>query len=546
MAKEIPVDGVPLPTPRGPAINEMKQPEASVVNHIRIVNNLSAYPDVQFVFDDESKTLEAHHAILKVRAPAMLTDAKSKKKTWVVQMGKGKSKSIPNHSSALYRLLVYLYTGEIDWSSYNPLQAIEVLFLAKLYNLNHLALINKKHIQGSVTMNNVYEIMKYANRLEVEEVKVICIDFSLQNTDFFTSPRAKELGFDLYQEAAAVLIQHYVKKTKPTVVERKLTMSDVSIVEDFTSVYNSRGESGDLTFKLANDKQVKVHKCILATLSAELDALIRNNPNSVIPTRPQFQETITYPRLTAEAFESLLKFIYYSEKNISLLHATQIYLFAKDYKLNVLLSTLDNVMGTAEVDVPSVLFMLQIAFLEMNDKKELQQSLKSKGLQFVVMHLDRIDFKPLDGMAPIIGTSIVESVQAAVRKHHQNWELMKAHFNKDPKPLPTTSVAHIPVTSPTSTLHPPSSPPPAVTGTSRGTSTQSPAPNILATNKSPAVGGKDEEESTMTEEGTGKEGKEKRQMRTKNSKKPVMEESSKESSSSKDKDGKSKDEKKKK
>jgi len=341
------------------------------------------------------------------------------------------------------------------------------------------------------------------------------------------------LGFDLFQEATAVLVKHYNKKTTPQVVDKKVVMTDSNIEQDFVAVYSARGDSGDFAFKLVGDKQVKVHKALLSNVSNELDTLIRSHPTAVVPTRPQFPEyQITYNRLTADAFESMLKFVYYSHKNITLFHATQLYQFAKDYKLGSLVTTLDTVMGAAEVDIPSVLFMLQIAFTEMTDKKDLQASLKTKGLQFVVANLDKIDFKPLDNMSPIIGTSIVEAVQAAVKKNNSNWESMKANFNKDPKPIPTSATSNYTTPPPM-----PSSPSPSIATASTRATPASP------TSPAGAKVARDDEDASATE-GDGKGEKKSGNSRTKKeSKKPLQEEDEGKKGNEKDDGKKGKDSK---
>jgi hypothetical protein len=102
-----------------------------------------------------------------------------------------------------------------------------------------------------VNDQNVFDIIKYAHRLEVDDIKSLCIDYALQHTDFFTSKKAKEIGFELFQEATNMMVLHWTKKSEPKPFEKKVVAPN-TVVEDFTRLYNNKAESGDITFNIQN------------------------------------------------------------------------------------------------------------------------------------------------------------------------------------------------------------------------------------------------------------------------------------------------------
>jgi len=87
--------------------------------------------------------------------------------SWFLAVKPNKIPSISLHVGAIFLLLVFAYTGDIDWTTFTPFQAIDLLYLAKLYNLQYLAQVIKKYLQDySVKQFNVYDILKYAAKID--------------------------------------------------------------------------------------------------------------------------------------------------------------------------------------------------------------------------------------------------------------------------------------------------------------------------------------------------------------------------------------------
>jgi len=205
-----------------------------------------------------------------------------------------------------------------------------------------------------------------------------------------------------------------------------------------------KNDSGDFVFKLVGDKHVKVHKCMISLVSPEFDLFIRDNPSGGIPYRPQPQVPVgapqpppqPYKRLSSEALECYLRFLYYGDKRIGMLPATQIYTFVKDFKLDDYLPVVERALETLDVDVPSAVFLLQIALTEMTNPP-LQNTLKSKSLTFILSHFEKIDFKVLDSMHPRLALEIVLTVQNAIVNFGQ-WNQLVQTLPKQKHPLPSS------------------------------------------------------------------------------------------------------------
>eukprot|EP01128_Nolandella_sp_AFSM9_P011921 TRINITY_DN880_c3_g1_i1.p1 TRINITY_DN880_c3_g1~~TRINITY_DN880_c3_g1_i1.p1 ORF type:complete len:529 (-),score=196.62 TRINITY_DN880_c3_g1_i1:166-1704(-) len=397
--------------------------EHCVVDHHKLVNKDNLFPDVFFQVDDKV-TLSAHYYILKMRLPQLLEEgpgANSKKakkgknnaKDRKVVIKLNKSEMItPN---ALEKVLIWAYSGVIDETDFTPFKAIEVMRACSVYNITRLMQMNEKFLQDNLTMKNIFSLLKFADSLNVQEAKDICIEFALLNGDFFTSTNAENLGFKLYQEVTSLLLKFHQNPEKQQQTIITVTEPD-TIVADFSNLFESASTTGDISF-LIQQEEVKAHKPLLSILSRKLAALVGNEEL----TGPIKLDT-KYQRVSPAAFKSLLKFEYYGEDNIDMLHACELMSFVKDYKLTSLYKVLENVVGGQEVSAETVLSVLDVAYHPLMDENPtLQNSLKEEGLNFTTSHVDKINFDPLMTMPPVIGTHILQALQQRIGK---NWNLI--------------------------------------------------------------------------------------------------------------------------
>jgi len=225
-------------------------------------------------------------------------------------------------------------------------------------------------------------------------------------------------------------------------VEIQVTADD-TIVEDFKRVYTSQATK-DVSF-LIQGTEVKAHKAILIDQSTEFAALI-NNPDEGKEQKRTAGGQITlekYPNVSAQAFESMLRLMYYSNEDFEMHHACQMYLFAREYNLVKLSLLIEKIVSCGEVSAITVLPLLDVAYNPlMAENPELQTRLKDNGMNYVIQNVDKIDFAPLQNMPALIGTQILQQLQQVLAS---NWRNMvpPASPHKTHSTTHTTSQHHL-------------------------------------------------------------------------------------------------------
>uniref|UniRef100_A0A6B2L3Q2 BTB domain-containing protein n=1 Tax=Arcella intermedia TaxID=1963864 RepID=A0A6B2L3Q2_9EUKA len=381
-----------------------------------MANNDHTYPDVHCIID-EKNTVLGHSFILQERMPQLFEENPAIKKKKKKNPKKANNiefiKSEQITVEALQRVMVYAYCGQVDYRTFNPSKAIEVIRAATVLKVERLNQMCQKYLQSSLNIENIYKLLKYADHMNVEKAKQICMEFALGNADFFTSASAESLGFKLYQEVTALMLRaHKGDKPGNATNEIQVTMDD-TIVEDFKRIYAANATK-DITFMIQGT-EVKAHKAILLDHSTELNALVNqtDDQSHKISRTPGFISLDEkHSEVSAPAFEALLRLLYYSDEELDMVHACQLYMFSRDYNLVRLSLLIEKVISNGEIAVNNVIPVLGVAFnYLMNENPELQNKLKDQGMKFVVQHVDKVDFYPLGKMASVIATQILQQVQ---------------------------------------------------------------------------------------------------------------------------------------
>jgi len=127
-----------------------------------------------------------------------------------------------------------------------------------------------------------------------------------------------------------------------------------------------------------------------------------------------------YPRLTEDAVEDMLRFFYYNQETLDLLNVCCLFEFAKKLQLNKLLRCLERNIATLSITPESALFLLEVAFTQLDENPEIKHNLKERALAYVVEHMDVIDFAVLRTMTPIIGTMVLIGLQQIIQLYNSN------------------------------------------------------------------------------------------------------------------------------
>jgi len=427
----------PTPVPAG--LNEK-----IIIDHRRLANKEDKFPDVICAVD-EKYTVVGHEFILAERIPTLFTAnpaLKKKKKTKknVTLIEFNKSENIT--PEAVHRMMVYAYCGQVDYRTFTPSKAVEVIHAAEIFKLDRLYQMCQKYLQLTLTIENIFKLLKYTESLNVEKAKQICMEFALGKDEFFVSASEQSLGFKLYKDVTIEAFKaHQGQKKEATEI---LVTAEDTIVEDFKKIYASHSTK-DVCF-LIQGVEVKAHKPLLIDQSLELAALANNEEARDQKKASEFRGQVIildekYSNISPDAFESMLRLIYYNDENIEMLHACQLYLFAHDYNLVKLSLLIEKIISGGEVTCKTVLPLLDVAYNPlMEQNKELQPMLKEIGMKFVVQNIEKMDFGPLQHMSPVIGTQILQHIQSVFSR---DWRSMvqtaSNNFTSLPHPHDTSS-----------------------------------------------------------------------------------------------------------
>jgi len=119
------------------------------------------------------------------------------------------------------------------------------------------------------------------------------------------------------------------------------------------------------------------------------------------------------PEITSEAFESLLKFVYYGESAIPPLHAVELITFSFEYgmlELNKLCYEIisKNINNKTAISILGVTY-LEISPLEVltSDLKDMVKTIKRSAIFYIHNNIKQIDLRPLKKMNPYLAVDVV-------------------------------------------------------------------------------------------------------------------------------------------
>jgi hypothetical protein len=190
--------------------------------------------------------------------------------------------------------------------------------------------------------------------------------------------------------------------------------------------------TGDVSFIIHNE-EIKAHKAILWHQSPEISSLLSPPEDSKEPPKKGIVLDLKYGRITPGAFQAMLRYFYYSDTNIGMLHATELVDFVKDFHLDRLYKVLEKVIGGQDITIDTVLSVLDVAYNPLlEENPSLQRNLQEEGLNFAVANVDKINFEPLAGLPPIIATHILQALQRRIGK---NWGVVVSASGDKPLKL---------------------------------------------------------------------------------------------------------------
>jgi len=175
------------------------------------------------------------------------------------------------------------------------------------------------------------------------------------------------------------------------------------IKDDFKELYNSMLYS-DASVKL-DGENIQFHKAILAAASKHIyenfskAKLTAGQSDDVSETLEISKEQRFHDKLSADAFRSLLKFVYYGDTDIDALPACFLIPFVRYYGLNELQELCEKVIQQSVTNSKVVLKIMAVTYLAiMAAREDMRDRLRKDCLSHCMSHLKDINLSEIKQM----------------------------------------------------------------------------------------------------------------------------------------------------
>lgn len=278
--------------------------------------------DVEFLVGEEQVKFPAHIAIVVARSDWLrdhilqLRDSQGPtydplKYSSILQV-KLPNIKVPN----IFQLvLTYIYTDEIKLAN-NVSLILGLYQIAEELRLKSLKHLLTQKLNGLTNLSNVLEVLTKGQKFL--PVKEFCLRFITDDSNSNVILKSKEV-----ETLDNALIVEILRRTKFPSDDSKV-ISSVDLISktleaDMQEFLKSIGKKFcDIALKIG-DVHIRAHKSILAARSGYFDAMFRSS-TPLINFAPIQIKNVT----SVEAFNSLLKYIYYGEINLPLEHLSRL------------------------------------------------------------------------------------------------------------------------------------------------------------------------------------------------------------------------------
>uniref|UniRef100_A0A3Q2PEX4 Leucine zipper like post translational regulator 1 n=1 Tax=Fundulus heteroclitus TaxID=8078 RepID=A0A3Q2PEX4_FUNHE len=224
-------------------------------------------------------------------------------------------------------LMQFLYTDKIQYPRRGHVQDVllimDVYKLALSFKLSRLEQLCVQYIEASVDLQNVLSVCENASKLQLDQLKEHCLNFVVKESHFNQVIMTKE--FERLSTQLIVEIVRRKQQPPPRVYSDQPVDIGTSLVQDMKAYLEGGGlEFCDIVLLLDGHPR-PAHKAILAARSSYFEAMFR----SFMPVDGQVNISIGEMVPSKQAFESMLRYIYYGDVNMP--PEDSLYLFAAPY-----------------------------------------------------------------------------------------------------------------------------------------------------------------------------------------------------------------------
>uniref|UniRef100_A0A8D0EUU7 Leucine zipper like transcription regulator 1 n=1 Tax=Strix occidentalis caurina TaxID=311401 RepID=A0A8D0EUU7_STROC len=285
------------------------------------------FSDLEFVLGEKEERVQGHTAIVTARCKWLkkkIIQARERLK----QLQPLLEVPIREAEAQPFEVLMqFLYTDKIKYPRKGHVQDVllimDVYKLALNFKLSRLEQLCLQYIEASVDLQNVLIVCENANKLQLDQLKEHCLNFVVKESHFNQVIMMKE-----FEHLSSSLIVEIVRrKQQPPVRTHSDQPLDIgtSLIQDMKAYLEGAGTEFCDIILLLDGHPRPAHKAILAARSSYFEAMFR----SFMPEDGQVNISIGEMVPSKQAFESMLRYIYYGEVNMP--PEDSLYLFAAPY-----------------------------------------------------------------------------------------------------------------------------------------------------------------------------------------------------------------------
>uniref|UniRef100_A0A1I8M2F2 BTB domain-containing protein n=1 Tax=Musca domestica TaxID=7370 RepID=A0A1I8M2F2_MUSDO len=299
--------------------------------------NEKQFCDIQFILGPEEVKIMAHIAFVAARSKYLRTkilaarDARQQQMekvfgTGCIEVRPCSSSSnqgpllevrLPNANPEAFEIILnYIYTDRIDLKeSYNKniiILITDIYQLAGLFLMPRLAHGCIQYLDYKINKQNVLEALYNADKKKIQIVKDHCMQFLVKEENFTDVVMSNEFS-DLDKPLLVEIIRKKLSPGKLVVVDPNLDKNVGTTLESDMAVFLESTGKEFCDINLVLDGQViMAHKSILSARTQYFQAMFR----SFMPPDNTVNISIGDILPSVEAFQSLLRYIYYGETKL--------------------------------------------------------------------------------------------------------------------------------------------------------------------------------------------------------------------------------------
>jgi len=327
------------------------------------------------------------------------------------------------------RVLDYLYSDECPWlPKLKGIDLLNLVIAARRYGMDRLEWITENHILEIMALENVVGMLRAANELKDERVRKFCLDWLLQDGMFkefvLRKDLTNELGMELFSEVVTLNATTMATGGGEKIDKAKILgkCPEGRMKEDFKELYQSM-LFADAQVKL-DGEVITFHKCILSGASKHIyenfvrGKLTAGGLEDVGEFLDLEKDQRFHEKVSAEAFRSMLKFVYYGDPDIDALPACLLIPFVRYYGMNELQELCEKVIQQSVSNSKVVLKIMAVTYLAiMAAREDMKDRLRKDCISHVISNLKEVNLLEIKSMEKDFALDLALDLLLACQKN---------------------------------------------------------------------------------------------------------------------------------